>query len=490
MSFLRIEGGQKLTGRVVIAGAKNATLPILASGLLSGGCLRLENVPRLEDTAAMTGALRALGVSIEEVASGAESDTGGDIVGGTVGGTVADVWEMRMEQPPRPLQEGEESLARDIRTGVLFLGPMLSRFGWAQACLPGGCRIGARPLDLHIWGLEKLGASIQIGEKLIEARGRLRGCDLRLPSPSVGASENLLMAAACARGTTRLRGVAREPEVVDLCRCLRAMGARLQGEGSDEIIVEGSDGEPLGDATHRLLPDRIETGSYALAVAAVGGSLLLCDTPPREDLAVFFEHLQRCGVSIVEEQQKEEQQRCLRITREGALAAVSLTTGPHPGFPTDLQAQFTAAMCFADKTNDPVVVTETVFENRFMHLQELQRMGAVVKLEGGGRALLSPQGAGGLVGANVVASDLRASFSLVIAGLAARGTTTIASLHHLDRGYERLEEKLSSCGARIERVADSAPAPSPTPSLAPSDRRAQPSASKARSTTALSSATF
>ena len=464
MSFLRIEGGQKLTGRVVIAGAKNATLPILASGLLSAGCLRLENVPRLEDTAAMTGALRALGASIEEVAPKTKSNAGS----GAGGGIVADVWEMRMEQSPRPLQEGEESLARDIRTGVLFLGPMLSRFGWGQACLPGGCRIGARPLDLHIWGLEKLGASIQIGEKLIEARGRLRGCDLRLPFPSVGASENLLMAAACARGTTRLRGVAREPEVVDLCRCLRAMGARLEGEGSDEIIVEGSNGKPLGDATHRLLSDRIETGSYALAVAAVGGSLLLCDTPPREDLAVFFEHLQRCGVSIVEEEGG------LRITREGALAAVSLTTGAHPCFPTDLQAQFTAAMCFAEPTNDLVVITETVFENRFMHLQELQRMGAVVKLEGGGRAILSPQGFGGLVGADVVASDLRASFSLVIAGLAARGTTTIASLHHLDRGYERLEEKLSSCGARIERVATSA--------LASSHRRAQPSAATTTAT--------
>ena len=468
MSFLRIEGGQKLTGRVVIAGAKNATLPILASGLLSAGCLRLENVPRLEDTAAMTGALRALGASIEEVAPKTKSNAGGGAGGGTGGGIVADVWEMRMEQSPRPLQEGEESLARDIRTGVLFLGPMLSRFGWGQACLPGGCRIGARPLDLHIWGLERLGASIQIGEKLIEARGRLRGCDLRLPFPSVGASENLLMAAACARGTTRLRGVAREPEVVDLCRCLRAMGARLEGEGSDEIIVEGSNGKPLGDATHRLLSDRIETGSYALAVAAVGGSLLLCDTPPREDLAVFFEHLQRCGVSIVEEEGG------LRITREGALAAVSLTTGAHPCFPTDLQAQFTAAMCFAEPANDLVVITETVFENRFMHLQELQRMGAVVKLEGGGRAVLSPQGFGGLVGADVVASDLRASFSLVIAGLAARGTTTIASLHHLDRGYERLEEKLSSCGARIERVATSAPASS--------HRRAQPSAATTTAT--------
>ena len=441
MSFLRIEGGRNLSGRVSIAGAKNATLPILASGLLSGGLLRLENVPRLEDTAAMAGALRAVGASIEEV--------------------LPNVLEMRMEQPPRPLQEGEESLARNIRTGVLFLGPMLSRFGWAQACLPGGCRIGARPLDLHIWGLSKLGATIHIGEKHIEARGRLQGCDLRLPFPSVGASENLLMAAASARGTTRLRGVAREPEVVDLCRCLRAMGARLEGEGSAEIVVEGSDGEPLGGASHRLLPDRIETGSYALAVAATGGSLLLCDTPPRCDLAVFFEHLQRCGVAV-EEEQEEGQQRGLRITREGGFSAVSLTTAPHPGFPTDLQAQFTAAMCFADATSDPVVVTESVFENRFMHLQELQRMGAAVTLEGC-RAHLSPQG--GLTGADVTASDLRASFSLVIAGLAARGTTTISALHHLDRGYERLEAKISSCGAQIERM----------PSAAPSRRRAKPS---------------
>ncbi len=436
MSFLRIEGGVSLEGCVSVAGAKNATLPILASGLLSGGLLRLENVPRLEDTAAMTGALRALGARIEEVEPS--------------------VLEMRMEQSPRALAKGEESLARDIRTGVLFLGPMLSRFGWAQACLPGGCRIGARPLDVHIWGLSKLGARIDIGERHIEARGRLQGCDLRLPFPSVGASENLLMAATCAHGTTRLRGVAREPEVVDLCRCLRAMGARLEGEGSDEIIVEGSCGEPLGGASHRLLADRIEAGSYALAVAAVGGSLLLCDTPPREDLAVFFDHLQRCGVSIEEEQ--AEGQRGLRITREGALLAVSLTTAPHPGFPTDLQAQFTAAMCFAEPANDPVVITETVFENRFMHLQELQRMGAVVMLEGRS-ARLSPQG--GLTGANVVASDLRASFSLVIAGLAACGTTNIAALHHLDRGYERLEEKLSSCGARIERVATSAPSHRP-----------------------------
>ncbi len=448
MSFLRIEGGTALAGRVSIAGAKNATLPILASGLLSGGLLRLENVPRLEDTAAMAGALRALGARIEEVEP--------------------NVLEMRMEQSPRALEEGEENPARDIRTGVLFLGPMLSRFGWAQACLPGGCRIGARPLDLHFWGLSKLGARIHIGESHIEARGRLRGCDLNLPFPSVGASENLLMAAASARGTTRLRGVAREPEVVDLCRCLRAMGAHLEGEGGDEIVVEGSDGKPLGSASHRLLADRIETGSYALAVAATGGSLLLCDTPPREDLAIFFEHLQRCGVAI------EEEEGGVRITREGALAAVSLSTAPHPGFPTDLQAQFTAAMCFAEATLAPVVITEKVFENRFMHLQELQRMGAVVALEGR-RARLSPQG--GLLGASVTASDLRASFSLVIAGLAARGTTTIAALHHLDRGYERLEEKLSSCGARIERVA------TPAPPASPPRRLAQPFAA------ALSSAT-
>ena len=441
MSFLRIEGGGEggdegggiLEGRVSIAGAKNATLPILASGLLSGGLLRLENVPRLEDTVAMTGALRALGAQIDEVSS--------------------NVLEMRMEQPPRALEEGEENPARAIRTGVLFLGPMLARFGWGQACLPGGCRIGARPLDLHIWGLSLLGAEIHIGESHIEARGRLRGCDLSLPFPSVGASENLLMAAVGARGTTRLRGVAREPEVVDLCRCLRAMGARLEGEGSDEIIVEGSDGEPLAGATHRLLPDRIETGSYALAVAAAGGSLLLCDTPPREDLAVFFEHLQRCGVTI-EEEEIEQGREGIRVTRQGRLAGVSLTTAPHPGFPTDLQAQFTAAMCFADASSDPVLVTETVFENRFMHLQELRRMGAVIGLEGR-CASLSPQG--GLSGASVVASDLRASFSLVIAGLAARGTTTIAALHHLDRGYERLEAKLSACGARIERVATDAP---------------------------------
>ena len=442
MSFLRIEGGGEgggmLEGRVSIAGAKNAALPILASGLLSGGLLRLENVPRLEDTVAMTSALRALGARIDEVSP--------------------NVLEMRLEQPPHALQEGEENPARAIRTGVLFLGPMLARFGWGQACLPGGCRIGARPLDLHIWGLSLLGAEIHIGESHIEARGRLRGCDLSLPFPSVGASENLLMAAVGARGTTRLRGVAREPEVVDLCRCLRAMGAILEGEGSDEIIVEGSDGEPLAGAIHRLLPDRIETGSYALAVAATGGSLLLCNTPPREDLAVFFEHLQRCGVTIeqekIEEEEIEQGREGIRVTRHGRLTGVSLTTAPHPGFPTDLQAQFTAAMCFADASNDPVLVTETVFENRFMHLQELRRMGAVIALKGR-CASLSPQG--GLSGASVVASDLRASFSLVIAGLAARGTTTIAALHHLDRGYEQLEAKLSACGARIERVVTDAP---------------------------------
>ncbi len=435
-TWLKIEGGSPLNGRISIAGAKNAVLPILAAGILVEQKLKLENVPQLLDTDAMVSALREVGVLVE--GSGVKA-SGGDTL------------ELCMVAQPRRLPSGAHSAARNIRTGVLFLGPMLARFGWAQVCLPGGCQIGARPLDLHIWGLEKLGARVLEKGDRIEAKGRLRGTDISLPFPSVGASENLIMAATLARGTTRLRGVAREPEVADLCRCLRAMGAAIEGEGSTEIIIEGKNSVGLRGATHRLMPDRIEVGSYALALAATGGSLILCDTPPREDLQAFFEQLSLCGVECIEESEKigEGVRKNTRITRTADLRAVSISTAPHPGFATDLQAQFTAAMCFAASSQGQVVITENVFENRFRHLLELQRMGAKIDLRGRS-AYLSPQGT--LRGAAVRASDLRASFSLVIAGLAAQGTTTISELHHLDRGYESIEAKLSACGASIRRI--------------------------------------
>ena len=439
---LQIEGGSTLNGRILIAGAKNAVLPILAAGLLLEDELKLENVPQLQDTDFMVSALREVGARID-----ISSDDSGDDAGGN------NKLAVSMAAQPQRLSSGAESAARNIRTGVLFLGPMLARFGWAQVCMPGGCQIGARPLDLHLWGLEQLGASVIEKSDKIEAKGVLRGADISLPFPSVGASENLIMAATLARGSTRLRGVAREPEVVDLCRCLRAMGANIQGEGSPEIIIEGKgkDSAVLRGATHRLMPDRIEVGSYALALAATGGDLLLCDTPPYQDLQVFFEQLSLCGLECVEEEEKvgERMRKNTRITRTGDLHAVSISTAPHPGFPTDLQAQFTAAMCFANRSSRKVVITENVFENRFMHLLELRRMGAKIDLRGRS-AYLSPQGT--LHGAAVTASDLRASFSLVIASLAAQGTTTISELQHLDRGYESIEAKLSACGARIKRI--------------------------------------
>ena len=443
-SVLQIEGGVPLNGSVSIAGAKNAVLPILAAGLLVEESLILENVPQLQDTDAMVSALREVGAQVEVRSH--------------------NKLEVSMAGQPRKLPSGVESAARNIRTGVLFLGPMLARFGWAQVCMPGGCQIGERPLDLHLWGLEKLGARIEQKGDRIEAQGkmqgRLQGTDINLPFPSVGASENLIMAATLARGSTRLRGVAREPEVADLCRCLRAMGANIEGEGSAEIIIEGKgDSSLLHGATHRLMPDRIEVGSYALALAATGGSLLLRDTPLYEDSRAFFEQLRRCGLECIEETEKVGGQlrKNMRITRMHDLRAVSISTAPHPGFATDLQAQFTAAMCFAkpsDKlsakpSSQQVVITENVFENRFMHLLELQRMGAKIS-QRGRSAYLTLQGS--LQGASVRASDLRASFSLVIAALAAQGTTTIYGLHHLDRGYESIEAKLSACGARIKRI--------------------------------------
>ena len=444
-SVLQIEGGVPLNGSVSIAGAKNAVLPILAAGLLVEESLKLENVPQLQDTNAMLKALREVGAQVEVRSH--------------------NKLEISMVGQPRKLPSGAESAARNIRTGVLFLGPMLARFGWAQVCMPGGCQIGKRPLDLHLWGLEKLGAQVTQKGDRIEAQGKLQGTDINLPFPSVGASENLIMAATLARGSTRLRGVAQEPEVADLCRCLRAMGANIEGEGSTEIIIEGKGkGKGIGSAmlhgaTHRLMPDRIEVGSYALALAATGGSLLLRDTPPYEDSRLFFEQLRRCGLECIEETEKVGGQvrKNMRITRMHDLRAVSISTAPHPGFATDLQAQFTAAMCFAKPSakhianprSQQVVITENVFENRFMHLQELQRMGAKIS-QRGRSAYLTLQG--GLQGASVRASDLRASFSLVIAALAAQGTTTIYGLHHLDRGYESIEAKLSACGARIKRI--------------------------------------
>ncbi len=437
--YLEIEGGFELQGSVSIAGAKNAVLPILAAALLTPHTLRLENVPQLRDTDAMVSALRELGAHIDEK-------------------TLDACLEIRMGEQPRELPPGAESAARNIRTGVLCLGPMLARFGWAQACLPGGCPIGTRPLDLHIWGLEKLGASIAYKGARIEAKGTLRPANIDLPFPSVGASENLIMAALGAKGSSRLRGVAREPEVVDLCRCLRAMGANIGGEGSAEIVVEGKKNICLHSAKHRLLPDRIEAGSYALAVAATGGSLLLRNAPPYEDLQLFLDQLKLCGIECSEERcelaQKPEKnqhsssQNNLRITRSGELRAVSISTAPHPGFPTDLQAQFTAAMCFARNNGKQITIAENVFENRFMHIPELKRMGAEITLHGQA-AQLTPRAK--LHAAPVIASDLRASFSLIIAALAARGTTTITELQHLDRGYEKIEAKLAACGARIKR---------------------------------------
>ena len=418
MHKLVINGGVPLRGQIAISGAKNAALPILCASLLSTEPLVLHNVPALEDVATTLKLLKQMGVAVERDGSTVHLDAS------------------RLDNPVAPYE-----LVKTMRASILVLCPLVARMGHARVSLPGGCAIGARPVDQHIKGLEAMGATVQLERGDIVANaplagGKLRGARIVTDLVTVTGTENLMMAAVLAEGDTVIENAAREPEVMDLAQCLIAMGARIGGAGTDRICITGV--ARLHGATHRVMPDRIETGTYLTAVAATGGDVTVTGTRA-DSLDAVLQKLRETGAQI------ESGQSTIRITAAGRPRAVNIRTAPYPAFPTDMQAQMMALNCIADGTG---VVTETIFENRFMHAQELLRMGASIDIEGNTAVI---KGVPRLTGAHVMATDLRASASLVIAALAAEGETVIDRIYHLDRGYEALEQKLSAVGARVVR---------------------------------------
>ena len=416
MDKLIIDGGRPLEGRVAISGAKNAALPILAAAILTADTVRIENVPRLRDVATVAGLLTQMGLWVRQAGPGAMELSGHSL-----------------SNPVAPYD-----LVKTMRASILVLGPLLARCGEARVSLPGGCAIGLRPVDLHIKGLQAMGAEIAIEHGYIHARAkRLQGARIVLDLVTVTGTENLMMAATLAQGTTVLENAAREPEVVDLAQCLNAMGARIAGAGSDVITIEGV--ERLHGASHRVMPDRIETGTFLVAAAMAGGSIVL-EGARIDALDAVIDKLRETGAQLATEGE------CVRIEANGRPRAVSVRTAPYPAFPTDMQAQFMALNAVAAGT---ARVTETIFENRFMHAQELKRMGADIEVEGNTAVVCGREA---LDGATVMATDLRASACLVLAGLVARGQTVVDRIYHLDRGYEQLEAKLAALGARIRRT--------------------------------------
>ena len=416
MDKLVIEGGQALAGEVRVSGAKNAALPILCAALLSPEPLTLSNVPRLNDVRTMQSLLGQMGLRQEAAASGAVS-----------------LDASRIDWPLAPYE-----LVKTMRASILALGPLLARCGEARVSLPGGCAIGLRPVDQHVKGLQAMGAEIDLTHGYINARAtRLKGTRFVFDVVTVTGTENLMMAATLADGVTTLENAAREPEIVDLAHCLVAMGARVSGAGSDRIVIEGVD--RLHGATHAIMPDRIETGTFLAATAATGGDVVVNGTDWHA-LAAVIDKLREAGADIA------TTESAIRVRGDGRPRAANVRTAPFPAFPTDMQAQFMALVARAEGTS---VITETIFENRMMHVQELRRLGADIEVEGNSAVV---RGVERLTGANVMATDLRASACLVIAGLVADGETTIDRIYHLDRGYERIEDKLCALGARIRRV--------------------------------------
>ena len=415
MQKLAIRGGAPLHGEVRISGAKNAALPIMCAGLLTAEPLHLTNLPDLHDVGTMRKLLQQMGISA--------ATAPGEI---TFTGDTIDKWEAPYD------------MVKTMRAAILVLGPLVARFGDARVSLPGGCAIGSRPVDLHIKGLQAMGAEITIEHGYIHAKAkRLKGARIFFDLVSVTGTENLMMAAALADGVTVLENAAREPEVADLANCLRAMGAQIAGDGTDTITITGV--KELHGASHRIMPDRIESGTFLVAAAATGGSITLTDT--RADiLDTVLEKLAEAGAEIKVEGDT------IHLEMRGRPRAVNVRTAPHPAFPTDMQAQFMALNCIAAGS---AMVVETIFENRFMHVQELRRLGAQIEVEGNTAVV---RGVERLEGATVMATDLRASASLVIAGLVAQGETVIDRIYHLDRGYEHLEAKLSRLGADIRRL--------------------------------------
>ena len=421
MDSILVKGNGALSGTIPIAGAKNACLTLMPATLLSEEPLTLTNAPRLSDIATMTQLLQSLGA---EVAS------------------LQDGLVLAMSSHNIANHTADYDIVRKMRASILVLGPMLARDGHAVVSLPGGCAIGARPVDLHLQAFEAMGADLDLSDGYVHAKapgGRLRGAVVNFPFVSVGATENALMAATLAKGTTVLNNAAREPEIVDLARCLRKMGAQIEGEGTLTITIQGVD--RLNGATHPVVTDRIELGTYMLVPAICGGEVE-CLGGTLELVGAFAEKLDAAGVSVT------QTERGLKVSRKnGRVRAVDVVTEPFPGFPTDLQAQMMALLCTAEGTS---VLEERIFENRFMHAPELTRMGAKIEVHGGTAKVT---GVPRLKGARVMATDLRASVSLILAALAAEGETVVSRVYHLDRGYERLEEKLRACGAQIERVS-------------------------------------
>jgi UDP-N-acetylglucosamine 1-carboxyvinyltransferase len=420
MDRIRIRGGRPLTGDIVIGGAKNAALPLMAAALLTDHRLVLSNVPRLADVQTMGLLLAQHGIDVDPVGNDGRTLS----IGGAITST-----------------EAPYDIVRKMRASALVLGPLLARTGEARVSMPGGCAIGARPIDLHLKGLEQMGATFRLDGGYIDGMvsGRLRGATIVFPFVSVGGTENLLMAAALADGRTVLANAAREPEIGDLARCLRAMGARIEGIDSDRLTIDGVD--RLHGAEHAIIADRIETGTYACAAAITGGEVMLHNGRV-EHLGATVRTLREAGVEIV------ERPGGLHVRRLNGLHGADVMTEPYPGFPTDMQAQFMALMAVSDGA---AMVTETIFENRFMHVSELNRMGARINVHGASAIV---RGVPALSGAPVMATDLRASVSLILAGLAARGETVVNRVYHLDRGYEAVEQKLAACGADIERLRD------------------------------------
>jgi UDP-N-acetylglucosamine 1-carboxyvinyltransferase len=424
MDQIRIRGGKSLRGEIAISGAKNAALPLIAATLLTPDQMILTNIPDLADIACMTELLEQLGTSVDWRKT---QDLG-------QGGVLT------LRSGGRPQSFAPYDVVRKMRASFLVLGPLLARVREASVSLPGGCAIGARPVDLHLKGLEAMGASIEIagGYVLARAPDGLKGAEFTFPIVSVGATENLLMAAALAEGQTVLTNAAREPEIADLGQCLISMGANITGLGSERIVIEGV--RELGGTSYAVLPDRIETGTYAIAAAITGGELELTGTK-EELIGALAELLRKTGSDV------SVTNRGIKIARNGARPqAVDVATEPFPGFPTDLQAQYMALMATAE---GDAVIRESIFENRFMHVPELARMGADIAVDGDKSIV---HGRPCLKGAPVMATDLRASVSLILAGLAAEGETIVNRVYHLDRGFERIEEKLGRCGADIERL--------------------------------------
>ncbi len=416
MDQIRIRGGRPLGGRITISGAKNSALKLVAACLLTDDTLRLSNVPELADIASMTGLLAHMGVGVGQDGSCLALSAG----------TLSDF-------------TAPYDLVRKMRASILVLGPLVARHGSARVSLPGGCAIGTRPVDMHLAALEQLGAVITLDEGYINASAPngLKGSNILFPKVSVGATENLLMAATLAKGTTVLGNAAREPEIADLARCLVAMGAKIDGIGTGRLVIEGVD--RLHGADYAVMADRIEAGTYAIAAGLTGGDVLL-EGAACETLQALLDVLEQCGVTYTAEPGG------VRVRRSGPLAGADVMTEPFPGFPTDLQAQFMTMMTMAEGAS---MITETIFENRFMHVPELLRMGANINVHQSSAVV---RGVARLKGAPVMATDLRASVSLVLAGLAAEGETVVSRVYHLDRGYEHLEAKLSACGAEIERL--------------------------------------